>query len=94
MRNAVVDAILIELNNLKTSMNMFPPELVTLVWSATTPGRSIRRLIIDYYAKHIGAAVIKAGVSEYYLEFTRDLLVKAIEVVKNDEEDICPSRRN
>jgi hypothetical protein len=94
LRNAVIDAIIVELYNFTTSLNVFPPELATQVWSATTPGRSIRRLIIDYYAKHVGATVLKGEVAEYHPDFTKDLLVKAIEIVKNDEENICPSKRD
>jgi hypothetical protein len=94
LRNAVIDAILVELNSFTTSLNVFPPELAAQVWSATTPGRSIRCLIIDYYAKHVGAATVQAQVADYHVDFTRDLLVKAIEVVKNDEENICPSKRD
>lgn len=94
LRNTVIDAIIVELNGFITSLNVFPPELAAQVWSATTPGRSIRRLIVDYYAKHIGAAAVKGEVADYHPDFTRDLLVKAIEVVKNDEENICPSKRD
>ena len=94
LRNAVIDAIIVELNGLTTSLNVFPPELAAQVWFATTPGRSIRRLIVDYYAKHVGATVVKDEVAEYYLDFTKDLLIKAIEVVKNDEENICLSKRD
>lgn len=94
LRNAVIDAILVELNDFTTSLNVFPPELAARVWSATTPGRSIRRLIVDYYAKHVGATIVKGEVAEYHPDFTKDLLVKAIEVVKNDEENICPSKRD
>ena len=94
LRNAVIDGILIELTGFTTSLNVFPPELAAQIWSATTPGRSMRRLIIDYYAKHIGAATVEAQVAEYHPNFTKDLLVKAIEVVKNDEENICPSKRD
>lgn len=94
LRNAVIDGILVELGSFTTSLNVFPPELGVQVWSTTTPGRSIRRLIIDYYAKHVGAATVQAQVAEYHPDFTRNLLVKAIEGVKNDEENICPSKRS
>jgi hypothetical protein len=94
LRNAVIDAILVELNDFTTSLNVFPPELAAQVWTATTQGRSIRRLIVDYYAKHVGATIVRGEVTEYHPEFTKDLLVKAIEVVKNDEENICPSMRD
>ena len=94
LRNAVIDAIIVELNSFTTSLNVFPPELAAQVWSATTTGRSIRRLIIGYYAKHVGAANVQADVAKYHPGFTQDLLVKAIEVVKNDEENICPSKRD
>lgn len=92
LRNAVIDAILIELNNLTISLNVFPPELAAQFWSATTPGSSLRRLIIDCDAKHIGAATVQANVAKYNSDFTKDLLVQAIEVVKNGEENICPSK--
>ena len=94
LRNAVIDALLVEISSFTTSLNVFPPELAAQVWSATTPGRSIRRLIIDYYAKHVGAATVQADVVKYHPDFTKDLLVKAIEIVKNDEENICPSKRD
>lgn len=57
LRNVVIDAILVELNDFTTSLNVFPPELAAQVWSATTSARSIRRLITDYYAKHVGATI-------------------------------------
>jgi len=94
LRNAVIDAIIVELNGFTTSHNVFPHDLAAQVWSATTPGRSIRRLIVDYYAKHIGAAIVKGEVADYHPDFTKYLLVKAIEVVKNDEENVCPSKRD
>lgn len=28
----------------------FPPELMTLIWSATSPGKAMRRLVVDFYA--------------------------------------------
>jgi hypothetical protein len=94
LRNAAIDAIIAELNDFTTSMNAFPPELAAQVWSVTTPGRPIRRLIVDYYAKHVYATVVKAEVAEYHPDFTMDLLVKAIEVVKDDNGNICPSKRD
>lgn len=51
-------------------------------------------MIIDYYAKHVSATIVRCEVAEYHTDFTKDLLVNAIEVVKNDEENICPSKRD
>jgi hypothetical protein len=50
-------------------------------------------LIADYYAKHVGATIVRGEVAECHPDFMKDLLVKVIEVVKNDEENICPSKR-
>lgn len=92
--NAVIDAILVELNDSITTMNAFPPELAAQIWSATTPGRSLRRLVIDYYAKHVRVKFVKAEMAEYHPDFTKDLMVKAMEIVEDDDHNICPSKRD
>jgi hypothetical protein len=96
LRNATMDGMIAEIDmyTLPTFGNVFPPKLIEQIWSATTSGRSIRRLVVDYYVKHVSVEAMKAEPELYHHEFTRDLMFKAMEVVEDDDRNICPSNRD
>jgi hypothetical protein len=96
LRNAAMDGIVAEINlyTTATMLNAFPPKLIEQIWSSTTSGRPIRRLVVDYYVKHVEVEVMKAESAEYHHEFTKDLMFKAMKVVEDDDQNICPSNRD
>jgi hypothetical protein len=75
----------IDLYTLPTFGNVFPPKLIEQIWSATTSGRSIRRLVVDYYVKHVSVEAMKAESELYHHEFTKGSYVQG---------NICPSNRD
>jgi hypothetical protein len=66
----------IDLYTLPTFGNVFPPKLIEQIWSATTSGRSIRRLVVDYYVKHVSVEAMKAEPELYHHEFTKGSYVQ------------------
>jgi hypothetical protein len=94
--NAAMDGMIAEMipYTLVTASNAIPPKLIEQIWSATTSGRSIRRLMVDYYVKHVRVKAMEAESADYNHEFTKDLMFKAMEVVEDDDWNICPSNRD
>lgn len=93
LRNTAIDAMIAEINGWTECVNAFPSKVTTLIWSATTPGRSIRRMVIDYYVKHVDIDDIKEEVVGYHPDFTKDLMLKAVEVVRHNDRNICLRNR-
>jgi hypothetical protein len=66
------------------NFTLFPPDLTVSIWSATTAGRSIRQLIIDYYITYVFASDIKKQIDEYHPDFLKELMLAALHKVDND----------
>jgi hypothetical protein len=63
------------------------PETIFLIWSRTTAGRALRRIVIDFYANEAKSEALERVRDELHPEFIKDLMVKAIEM-KNEGKDI------
>jgi hypothetical protein len=92
--NAAMNGIIAEIKDFANCMNAFSLGLIAQIWSATTPSRPIRRLVVDYYVSHASVGAMKAEPELYHHEFTRDLMFKAMEVVEDDDQNICPRNRD
>lgn len=62
------------------------PDMITLVWSKSTSGRALRRLIVDLYARSVKAEHLERVREELHPEFIKDLMIKFIRV--RDEKDV------
>lgn len=62
---------------------LFPPDLTVLIWSATTAGRSIRRMVIDYYITYVCVEGVEKNMYEHHPDFLKELMLAALHVVDN-----------
>jgi hypothetical protein len=60
------------------------PDMIVFIWSNTTPGRALRRLVIDFYADEVDAENLKRVMGELHPEFVMDLMLKSLRI-KHDE---------
>jgi hypothetical protein len=63
------------------------PAMIALIWSKTTPGRALRRLVIDFYADEVDAENLERVMDELHPEFVMDLMLKSLRI-KHDENHI------
>lgn len=52
--------------------------MIALIWSRTTSGRALQRLVIDFYADEADAEDVELVRDELYLEFVKDLTLRMI----------------
>lgn len=55
LRNATMDEMIAAVGRLSNeySFDLFTPEMTNVVWSATTTGRPLRRLLLDYHISNV-----------------------------------------
>ena len=77
LRNDVMEALsrlLVSLDPKQGNLtDIFPPSMTVLIWPATTPGRSLRKLVVDYYAK-VPIPQIEEHAAEHHPDFIQELL--------------------
>lgn len=61
------------------------PDMIALVWSKSTSGRAVRRLIVDLYARRLKAEHLERIRDELHPKFMKDLMMKFIRV--RDEKE-------
>jgi hypothetical protein len=83
LRTATVDEMMLATSNIARSdgVLLFLPELTVIAWSATTPGRSLRRLIVDYYVCQVLAKNIEDHMDRYHPGFVKELALAALRTV-------------
>lgn len=83
LRNTVVDEMVTATGRLgvKSDFVLFPPEVTVFAWSATTAGRSLRRLILDYYVFYVLTKDVEKDVDEHHPEFVKDLMLASLRMV-------------
>ena len=69
------------------------PDMVVLVWSQTTTGRALRRLIVDLYAEDVTAEYLERVRDDLHPEFIKDLMMKAMQIKDGDDHALCVTRR-
>lgn len=69
----------------RCAFELFPPDLIALIWSATTPDRSLRTLVIDYHIDWVYIGDIQNAIDEYHPEFVKELLLVSLASNKDDE---------
>jgi hypothetical protein len=67
--------------------DVLPPSITALVWSATTTDRSLRGLVVEYYATKVPIPVIEQRFEEYHPDFVQELMQKIIEIHQSTEAD-------
>jgi hypothetical protein len=66
---------------------IFPPSMIMLIWSATAPGRSLRRMVVDYYATKVSISLVEEHFEEYHPDFVQELTQKIMEIHQNAENN-------
>lgn len=73
---------------------LFPPDLTVLIWSATTAGRPIRQLIIDYFITYVYVTKVEEVMDDHHPDFLKELMVAALHIVDvNAPNGMTPSER-
>lgn len=86
LRNAAMDEMVDTARfDAKCAFELFPPDLIALIWSATTPGRSLRTLVIDYHISYVYIGDIQNAIDEYHPEFVKEPLL--VSLVSNKADD-------
>lgn len=75
------------------STAIFPVHLTALIWDATTPGRAIRRFVLDYYMTTVFVRDIRARIDESHPEFIKDVMLLALEIDQGEQERVNPNDR-
>lgn len=75
LRNVVVGHITSTIARLfiEDMTEVFTPEIITSIWSATTTGRALRRLVLDSYASYVRPDQLAEQIEELSPEFVKDL---------------------
>lgn len=98
LRNAVIGAlgrILMSLDHTQGSpIEMFPPSMTVLIWPATTKGRSLRRLVVDYYASKVPIAQVEQHFHEFHPEFVEELTQKIIQMHETTDSKLPTTQAN
>ena len=93
LRNDAADAILRVLDILHEESDMeevFSASTIALIWPATTKGRAIRRIVVDWYAYIVYHESIEAKIEHYHPEFVRELALKGLSIIQKSTEDVHP----
>lgn len=59
---------------------MSTPDMIGLIYSKTTAGRTRRRLAVDLYAREVDSEKLERVQDEYDPEFVKDLLMKVMQL--------------
>ena len=98
LRNAVIGAlgrILVTLDHTQGSpIEIFPPSMTVLIWPATTKGRSLRKLVVDYYASKVPIAQVEEHFQEFHPEFVEELTQKIIQMHENTDSNLPTTQAN
>lgn len=71
----------------------FPPDLITLIWSATTQGQAIRRVVINYYAYMVSPKTMEPLWSKVHPDFFKDLTMRSLDFSQKEGQNIHTSLR-
>ena len=74
--------------------DIFPPSMTVLIWPATTKGRSLRKLVIDYYTSKVPVAQIDEHIQEYHPEFIEELTQKIVEMHQDTDSNLPTTQEN
>ena len=90
LRNAIMDEIVAAMDKHKSAqLVLFRPEMTVLAWSATTAGRPLRQLILDYYVFYVYASDVEQDVDKHHPEFVKELMLASLRMV----DDNCSNWR-
>jgi hypothetical protein len=88
LRNLVIDTLHRVLNAIVPDeddwIKGITLEMTVLIWTATTAGRALRRLVLDYYAWAADTSSLKAVKDKCHPDFLIDLLMKVMCVKEGD----------
>lgn len=72
--------------------DVFPASMTVLIWPATTKGRTLRKLVLDYYSSTVPASLVEGHIEEYPPEFVQDLMLKGLRIHQNAELNVNPTQ--
>lgn len=80
LRNATIDEMIAATGwpNVGFDFPLFTPEMTNIVWSATTAGRSLRRLLLDHYIGDVWAEEMEHNMDEFHPDFFKELMLAAL----------------
>ena len=83
LRNAIMDEMVTATGKLESRFEsvLFNPEMTALAWSATTAGRPLRRLILDYYVLYVSVEDVEKDVDKHPPEFVKELMLDSLRMV-------------
>jgi hypothetical protein len=97
-RNTVMDATIdvIEwLDPLSADFTAaFPPELTTLIWSATSPGKAMRRLVVDFYAYMVPPGDMEPLWENVHASFLKDLTMRSLDFGQSEGRNVHAALRD
>jgi len=73
---------------------VFPPSLIMLIWPVTAPGRSLRKMVVDYYATKVPISLVEEHFEEYHPDFVQELTQKIVEIQQNAENNPSTAQVN
>lgn len=60
----------------KSDIEVINPSLISTIYASTTPGRALRRVVVDYYAEYAAYPVEGPLEGDFDAEFKQELLVE------------------
>jgi hypothetical protein len=95
LRNATMDEMIAAVGRLSDEYNfdLFTPDMTNVVWSATTPGRPLRRLLLDFRISDVWVEDVEENMDEFHPEFLKELMLAALNKVNYQDDVISPFDR-
>jgi hypothetical protein len=95
LRNAAMDEMITAIGRLSIEVDyhLFTPVMTNLVWPATTPGRSLRQLLLDFHISNVWAENVEQYMDGYHPEFLKDLMLVALNKVVDQDGLVTPFER-
>lgn len=95
LRNATMDEMIAAVGRLSNeySFDLFTPDMTNVVWSATTTGRPLRRLLLDYHISNVWVEDVEDNMEEFHPEFLKELMLAALNKVNYQDGVMSPFDR-
>lgn len=65
--------------------------MITTIWLATTEGRPLRHLVLDYYAYSAESGSLESKFDEFHPEFIKILLLASLDIMNLGESSTDPT---
>lgn len=85
LRNEVLDILADRIESIHLVLGAIPAGMINKIWSTTTPGRALRRLIVEYYAQSVTASEILPSINELDWSFKQEVMLRMMEEKEDDD---------